>query len=156
LGPDVPDEYLMELRHDGVSYLFTPVKSETGYGSLEEKLRHAMNTLWNAFGIRSLMLRGGCTSNGAFLKTDPIDEISLIVYPGIDGLAGIPTLFEYAEEPNECPAARKVLKHMVTETLDSGLGGLRYKLGKEDVPVLAPGSAHGCALVPEAKCRPSI
>jgi 5-amino-6-(5-phosphoribosylamino)uracil reductase len=134
LGPDVPDEYLAELRHDGVSYLFTPARGEPGHGSPAEELRHAMNVLGDGFGIRSLMLQGGGITNGTFLKAGLIDEISLIVYPGIDGLTGMPAIFECAGEANERPAAGSVLEHVATETLDSGLVWLRYRIGKADTP----------------------
>lgn len=132
LGPDVPDEYLAELRHDGISYLFTPATGEEGFGSPDDELRHAMDVLGTDFGLKTLILQGGGITNGAFLKAGLIDEISLIIYPGIDGLAGIPTIFECHGAPGELPAAGQSLRHLATETLDSGLVWLRYAVEKDE------------------------
>ena len=131
LGPNVSDEYLTELRHDGVSYLFTPSEGEEGYGSPESELSRAMDILGEVFGINSLMLQGGGITNGAFLKAGLIDEISLIIYPGVDGLAGVPAIFDYHGQPDERPAAGQTLKHIATETLDSELVWLRYEIKKD-------------------------
>jgi riboflavin biosynthesis pyrimidine reductase len=82
LGEQVSGDYLAELREDGVSYLFA--------GPDGRDLHQAMGTLGDAFDIRTTLLEGGGLTNGAFLKAGLIDEISLLVYPGIDGLAGVP------------------------------------------------------------------
>jgi 5-amino-6-(5-phosphoribosylamino)uracil reductase len=55
-----------------------------------------------------------------------IDEISVLIYPGIDGLASVPSIFEYVGEPNEKPAEGQSLRHMATETLEGGTVWLRY------------------------------
>jgi 5-amino-6-(5-phosphoribosylamino)uracil reductase len=128
LGQDVSDAYLAELRHDGVSYLLVPARDEGGAGSPESALHDAMAVLGETFGIRTLMLQGGGITNGAFLKAGLIDEISLVVYPGIDGLAGVPCIFEYHGEPAERPAEGQSLRHMSTETLDGGSVWLRYRV----------------------------
>ena len=47
---------------------------------------------------------GGGIINGSFLKAGLIDELSLLIYPGIDGRAGIPAVFEYFSEHGERPA----------------------------------------------------
>ena len=73
LGEQVSDEYLSELREDGVSYLFA--------GKDGHDLRSAVDLLGETFGIKTLLLEGGGMINGAFLKNRLIDEISLLVYP---------------------------------------------------------------------------
>jgi riboflavin biosynthesis pyrimidine reductase len=88
LGEAVSDQYLSELREDGVSYLFAGPDGRDPRGALE--------ALGEAFGLKTLLLEGGARINGSFLKEGLIDEISLLVYPGIDGLTGVPTIFEYA------------------------------------------------------------
>ncbi|HEY5891949.1 MAG TPA: dihydrofolate reductase family protein [Chthoniobacterales bacterium] len=123
LGEQVPDEYLAELREDGVSYLFA--------GPDGHDIKRALEILGEAFGAKTLVLQGGGVINGAFLKAGLIDEISLLVYPSIDGLAGMPTIFEYVGSPNEEPAAGQSLRHIGTETLEGGMVWLRYLVEKE-------------------------
>ncbi|WP_082478835.1 MULTISPECIES: RibD family protein [unclassified Methylobacterium] len=120
LGEGVSDAYLAELREDGVSYLFA--------GPEGRDLSAAMDTLGAAFGVRTLLLEGGGIINGAFLKAGLIDEVSLLVSPALDGLAGVPTIFEYHGEPGERPAAGKALRHLQTETLEGGTVWLRYRV----------------------------
>lgn len=120
LGEGVPDTYLAELREDGVSYLFA------GPEGLD--LVGAMEALGETFGVRTLLLEGGGIINGAFLKAGLIDEVSLLVSPAIDGLAGVPTIFEYHGGPDERPAAGRALRHLHTETLEGGTVWLRYSV----------------------------
>jgi len=105
LGEQVTDEYLAELREDGVSYLFA---GPNGYD-----LHRAMETLGQSFGVRALLLEGGGTINGAFLNAGLIDEISVLLYPAIDGLASVPSIFEYAGEAGEKPASGRSLRHHI-------------------------------------------
>ena len=91
-----------------------------------------MATLGETFGVRTLLLEGGGIINGAFLKAGLIDEVSLLVSPALDGLAGVPTIFEYHGELDERPAAGKALRHCHTETLEGGTVWLRYSV--EDAP----------------------
>lgn len=118
LGEHVPDTYLHELRLAGVSYLFA--------GSDGSDLPVAMERLAQDFGIRSILLEGGGLINGAFLKAGLINEVSLLVYPAVDGLAGVPSVFEYAGADDERPAADQSLRHLATETLSGGMVWLRY------------------------------
>jgi len=123
LGEQVSDEYLAELRNDGVSYLFA--------GTDGQDLPAAMATLGDEFGIETLLLEGGGTINGAFLKADLIDEISLLVYPGIDGLAGIPSIFEYhGASTSELPAAGRTLRLLSVETLAADIVWMRYAVDR--------------------------
>ncbi|WP_074078475.1 dihydrofolate reductase family protein [Microvirga massiliensis] len=118
LGEQVSDEYLAELREDGVSYLFA--------GPDGHDLHRAMDILGETFGVRTLLLEGGGRINGAFLKAALIDEISLLIYPGIDGLAGVSSIFEYVGGDDEKPAAGRSLRHLATDTLDGGVVWLHY------------------------------
>ncbi|NUS21193.1 MAG: 5-amino-6-(5-phosphoribosylamino)uracil reductase [Mesorhizobium sp.] len=120
LGQHVSDVYLAELREDGVSYLFA--------GEDGTELHEAMRVLGEAFGIKTILLEGGGITNGTFLKAGLIDEISLLVYPGIDGLAGVPSIFEFLGSADDHPAAGKALRHFGTETLEGGVVWLRYKV----------------------------
>ena len=118
LSEGVSDAYLAELREDGVSYLFA--------GPDGRDLAKAMDGLGELFGIETLLLEGGAGINGAFLKAGLIDEISLLIQPAVDGLAGVETIFEYKGEPDERPGAGQALRHVQTETLEGGMVWLRY------------------------------
>ena len=122
LGEQVSDEYLAELREDGVSYLFA--------GKDGQDMPAAMEILAKTFGIKTLLLEGGGKICGAFLKAGLIDEISVLIYPGIDGLAGVPSIFEYAGKPDEKPAEGQSLRHLATETLAGGMVWIRYAVEK--------------------------
>lgn len=127
LGEQVSDEYLAELREDGVSYLFA--------GHDGQDLLTAMTTLGSSFGVETMLLEGGGTINGAFLKADLIDEISLLLYPGIDGLAGIPSIFEYhGSSADTLPAAGRSLRLLSVEPLESDIVWLRYTVDRWPAP----------------------
>ena len=95
VGEQVPDGYLRELREDGVSYLFA--------GPDGRDLARALATLSRDFGLETLLLEGGGRINGAFLNAGLIDEVSVLVYPGIDGLAGVSSIFEYPGASGDRP-----------------------------------------------------
>ncbi|GHO80585.1 hypothetical protein KSD_83560 [Ktedonobacter sp. SOSP1-85] len=59
-----------------------------------------------------------------------IDEISLLVYPGIDGLAGVPSIFEYLGKADERPAEGQSLRLIGTESLEGGMVWLHYAVEK--------------------------
>jgi riboflavin biosynthesis pyrimidine reductase len=120
LGEQVSDAYLTELREDGVSYLFAGPKGDD--------LALAMRILALEFGVQTLLLEGGGILNGAFLQAKLIDEISLLIYPGIDGMAGMPSIFEYIGADSTKPAAGLSLRHLSTETLAHGMVWLRYQV----------------------------
>jgi len=122
LGEQVSDEYLAELQEDGVSYIFA---GEDGHD-----MAGAMETLARVFGIKTLLLEGGGNICGSFLKDGLIDEISVLIYPGIDGLAGVPSIFEYKGHADEKPAEGQSLRHLATETLEGGMVWLRYAVEK--------------------------
>ena len=48
----------------------------------------------------------------------------------IDGLAGVPSIFEYVGAPDEKPADGRSLRHLATETLDGGTVWIRYTVEK--------------------------
>jgi len=82
----VPEDYLPMLRERGISYIVS--------GASSVDLVQAVNLLGQYFGIRTLLLEGGGHINGAFLQADLIDEVSLLVVPGIDGRHDIPAVFD--------------------------------------------------------------
>ena len=81
-----PEEYLSMLRDKGISYIVA--------GELAVDLVKAVSLLGENFGIRRLLLEGGGHINGAFLQADLVDEVSLLLVPGIDGRHEIPSVFD--------------------------------------------------------------
>lgn len=57
-------------------------------------LKAAMHLLRHDFGVERLAVCGGGHINNAFLRANLIDEVSLIVAPGIDGREGKPCVFD--------------------------------------------------------------
>jgi len=89
LGASVADAHLAELAMAGVSYLVMPaddIDLAAMLGEIHERL-----------GIKNLLLEGGATMNGAFLKAGLVDEVSLLMCPAIDGSTGAPAIFEVGE-----------------------------------------------------------
>lgn len=119
LGESVSQQYLDHLQAQGVSYLFAGPKGDD--------VPKLLGTLAADFGMTRVLVEGGGTINGAFLKAGVIDELSLMLYPGIDGLSGVPSIFEYKGEADELPAEGQALELKSAETLDNGCVWLRYR-----------------------------
>jgi riboflavin biosynthesis pyrimidine reductase len=81
-----PQDYLAMLRDRGISYVVA--------GQPSVDLSRAVQQLGEHFGIRTLLLEGGGHINGAFLEADLVDEVSLLLLPGIDGRHDIPAVFD--------------------------------------------------------------
>lgn len=114
----VSEEYLEHLKRQGISYVFA--------GSDGTDLVKAMNALYDDFGISLILLDGGGITNGLFLKAGLIDELSLVLYPGIDGKSGVSSIFEYRGE-DDFPASEQTLELMQVKPLENGIVWLRYK-----------------------------
>lgn len=123
LGESVPEDYLAYLRSIGISYLFA--------GKDGNDLKLAMSILYSEFGIKSIMLTGGGVLNGAFLKAGLIDEVSILLYPGIDGLSGISSIFEYKGNDNDLPSNGQSLELKNIKQLEAGLVWLRYDVHRD-------------------------
>ena len=70
---NVDNDYLIYLQELKISYIIS--------GNTDINIPNALKKLKKNFGINNLMLEGGSTINGAFLKANCIDEINLIVVP---------------------------------------------------------------------------
>lgn len=119
LSENVADEYLIHLQKAGVSYLFG--------GADGTDLRQAMETLGEIFCVKSISLQGGGIIDGAMLAAGLLDELSIVMYPGIDGLAGVPSIFQYVGGATEHPAEGQSLELLDAEKCDYGIVWLRYK-----------------------------
>ncbi len=80
------------------------------------------------FGITTLLLEGGGNINGAFLQAGLIDEVSLLLAPGIDGRREIPTVFD-GVHPSLKTAVPLKLKSV--EHLRKGILWLRYDVTRK-------------------------
>lgn len=121
LPETAPAAYLDYLQKRDISYLFA--------GPDGTDLRTAMQTLAELFDVKQLSLQGGGIINGAFLQARLIDELSLVVYPGIDGRASSTSVFHYIGKAN--PAQSQSIELLSTQTLEGGAVWLRYKFHKE-------------------------
>jgi 2,5-diamino-6-(ribosylamino)-4(3H)-pyrimidinone 5'-phosphate reductase len=117
VSEQVPEDYLTQLQHKGISYIVS--------GRTAVDLKKAVKQLAEHFGIRTLLLEGGGHINGAFLQAGLVDEISLLLAPGIDGRAGIPAVFDGLG-----PSKKKAfpLKLKTVEQRRNGILWLRYKV----------------------------
>ncbi len=86
VSEEVSADYLATLREKQISYIVS------GRSSVD--LVDAVGKLGDAFGIRTLLLEGGGHINGAFLEAGLVDEVSLLLAPGIDGRRGMATVFD--------------------------------------------------------------
>jgi riboflavin biosynthesis pyrimidine reductase len=81
-----PGNYLSMPRDRGIPYVVS--------GAMSVDLVQAIKPLGEHFEIRTLLLEGGGCINRAFLEADLVDELSLLVLPGIDGRQDTPTVFD--------------------------------------------------------------
>lgn len=107
----VPADYLAMLREKGVSYVVA--------GKSAIDLAQAVNQLGEYFGIRTLLLEGGGHINGAFLQADLVDEVSLLLVPGIDGRHDIPAVFDGVDPSRNTavPLKLKSVEQRANDTL---------------------------------------
>lgn len=87
-----PEDYLAWLQQQGISYVVC--------GESSVDLSEAVVLLGKHFRIRRLLLEGGGRINGAFIDAGLIDEVSLLLAPGINGRPGIPTVFDGVHSTN--------------------------------------------------------
>ncbi|MFV0483530.1 MAG: dihydrofolate reductase family protein [Bacteroidales bacterium] len=85
ISEQVSDKHLQHLRDNNISYILG--------GKDGKDTTKAMDVLGEKFGFKKILLEGGGYINGEFLNAELIDELSIIMYPGIDGLSGIPPPF---------------------------------------------------------------
>ncbi len=86
VSEQAPEDYLIMLQEKGISYVVA--------GKSSVNLANAVGQLGKHFGIRTLLLEGGGHINGGFLKVGLVDEVSLLLVPGIDGRHDISGVFD--------------------------------------------------------------
>lgn len=113
----VSKEYLEMLRKQGISWI--------AVGNENIDLDTAMNILYEQFHVKRLALLGGGHINGGFLQAGLIDEVSLLVAPGIDGRKNGTTVFDGIGGDDRLP----VHLHLTSvERLENDVIWLRYRL----------------------------
>ena len=119
LGSDVPDSHLAELAADGVSYLISP--------EAQIDLGWTLRMLRSELGIEHLLLEGGAAINGAFLAAGLVDELSVLVAPGLDGGIDVQGIVAHGEQGL---AGKIQLSLIDCARKDHGLVHLRYRIEK--------------------------
>lgn len=112
LGTNATTDYLAMLENLGISYVVTERPTD---------LRRAMELVGELFSVKSVSLQGGGIIDGAMLAAGLIDELSLLIYPGIDGLTTSPSIFEYLGASDERPAEGQTLELLSSRTLNHGV-----------------------------------
>lgn len=118
LSENAPAEYLNYLRGRNISYIVA------GRGRID--LNRAMEILGDEFGVERLAVVGGGKINGGFLSAGLIDELSLLLAPGIDGRTSQPALFDGIADGSGFLPARLVLKSV--GTVADGVLWIKYSV----------------------------
>lgn len=113
----VSKEYLEMLRKQGISWI--------AVGNENIDLDTAMNILYEQFHVKRLALLGGGHINGGFLQAGLLDEVSLLVAPGIDGRKNGTAVFDGIVGMENLP----IHLHLTgLERLGNDVIWLRYRL----------------------------
>ncbi len=97
------------------------IEAVIGLGRHDIDIHAALCKLYSLFGIKRLMLEGGSIINGAFLKADAVDELSLVVAPVTADADDKPLFYGCASHPFTGASAK---------VMEGGAVWLRY-LDKE-------------------------
>ena len=110
----VSAEYLSYLDERGISWI--------ACGERRIDVGRAVDVLVGEFGIQRMATVGGGAINAAFLDAGLLDEVSILLGPGIDARAGMASTFDGL--PQEREPFQLKLKHL--ESYDDGAVWIRY------------------------------
>ena len=116
----VSDAHLAGLRSEAISYIFA--------GDTALDLGLALDILNRDLGVKRLLVEGGGTTNGSFLRAGLIDEINLILCPAVDGAKGAPSAFDAREGDGMQKAPLQKMTLESTQPLEGGALWLRYRV----------------------------
>ena len=119
----VADAHLAGLRGEGVHYFFA--------GKSQLDLALTLDILNRDLGVKRLLVEGGGATNGAFLRAGLVDEIDLIICPGVDGTKGAPSAFDATEAEGDQRAPIKTMTLESSRALDGGAVLLKYRIQNE-------------------------
>lgn len=111
----VSKEYLEYLDQQDISWIVC--------GDEYTDLKRASEILAEDFGVKKMGIVGGPTINTAFLEAGLLDEVDILIGPGIDGRAEMPSVFEGRKESEPLP-----LKLTDVKTYDDGAVLIRYNV----------------------------
>lgn len=111
-------EYLDYLKELGISYI--------AVGKKKIDLTRAMEILYDEFGVKRVAVVGGGKINGSFLAENLIDELSVMIGPGIDGRCGQPALFDGLKDSNGYLPLK--LRFQSVSTYPNGVIWLKYNI----------------------------
>ena len=100
LSEDVSKSHLQKMREQGISWI------STGKGHIN--LVHAMELAYERFGIERIAVVGGGNICGGFLAAGLVDEVSVMMAPGIDGRKGQTAVFDGIVKDNDKPYRLKL------------------------------------------------
>jgi riboflavin biosynthesis pyrimidine reductase len=123
LSESVTDAHLAGLRGEGVYYIFA--------GKSQLDLALTLDILNRDLSVKRLLVEGGGATNGAFLRAGLVDEINLVVCPGVDGTKGAPSAFDATEATGDQRAPIKTMTLASSKALDGGAMLLSYRLQNE-------------------------
>lgn len=112
----VSKEYLAYLDDQHISWIVAGVD--------RIDLAAASEVLYREFGVERMAIVGGGTINGGFLGAGLLDEVSILLGPGIDGRKGMTAVFDglpMDREPTQ-------LKFISVTPYDNGAIWLRYQV----------------------------
>ena len=108
--------YLSFLQEKGISYMVVENFEDT------KSILEAINA---HFGIQAISLQGGGKLNGGMLNSGVIDELSLVIYPGLDCQKDSVAIFDDADSQS---VAKTRLELIHAEPKAHGAVWLRYKV----------------------------
>jgi len=85
----------------------------------------ALETLNRELAIRRILLEGGSVANGALLQAGLVDELSLVIAPGVGGVPGSPAVFDIHGGPGALDGMEMALEDC--QMLQRGFVWLRYR-----------------------------
>lgn len=112
-----PREYHDYLTANGISWI------AVGENGIDFK--NVVEMLYAEFGVKRLAVVGGGNINGAFLDAGLLDEISVMIGPGIDGRAGMTSVFDGIKNSDK---KATLLKLQSVRRFDSDTVWLRYSI----------------------------
>ena len=113
-----PKDYLAFLRHHQIPYLVS--------GQEHVDLRTVLEKMASLLGVDCVVSTGGSRLNGALLRADLIDEVSLVLLPALVGGSETPTLFRCPDlGPKDWPTHLELL---AVESEPTGRIHLRYRV----------------------------
>ena len=108
--------YLSFLQEKGISYMVVEDFEDT---------KSILETINKHFDIQAISLQGGGKLNGGMLNSGVIDELSLVIYPGLDCQKDSVAIFDDADSQ---AVAKTSLELIHAEPKAHGAVWLRYKV----------------------------